>query len=58
MIAEYSTAADFLSRALFAYERGFSGAFNLTSGMHRLDFDHVENRVFYLALARNITCIF
>ncbi|KAF8486516.1 transcriptional repressor TCF25-domain-containing protein [Gautieria morchelliformis] len=51
---EYSTAADFMSRALFAYERAFSGAFNLTTGIHRLDFDHVENRVFFLALARNV----
>ncbi|KIJ38688.1 hypothetical protein M422DRAFT_75928 [Sphaerobolus stellatus SS14] len=51
---EYSTAADFMSRALFAYERAFTGAFNLTSGHHRLDFDRVENRVFYLAVARNV----
>lgn len=43
-----------MSRALFAYERAFSGAFNLTTGGHRLDFDHVESRVFYLALARNV----
>ncbi|KAF8582034.1 DUF654-domain-containing protein [Ramaria rubella] len=51
---EYSTAADFMSRALFAYERAFAGAFNLTTGIHRLDFDRVENRVFFLALARNV----
>ncbi|KAF8522449.1 DUF654-domain-containing protein [Hysterangium stoloniferum] len=51
---DYSTAADFMSRALFAYERAFTGAFNFTSGVHRLDFDHVENRVFSLALARTI----
>ena len=54
--AEHATAADLLSRALFAYERAFSGSFNLTAGTHRLDFDRVENRVFYLALARNVMC--
>jgi transcription factor 25 len=57
MLVEYATASDFMSRALFAYERAFAGAFNLTTGTHRLDFDHVENRVFYLALARNLMCI-
>lgn len=58
MIAlEYSTAADFMSRALFAYERAFSNAFNLTTGIHRLDFDYVENRVFFLALSRNVMYI-
>ncbi|GJJ07877.1 hypothetical protein Clacol_002083 [Clathrus columnatus] len=52
---EHSTASDFTSRALFAYERSFSSAFNFTTGIHRLDFDRVENRVLYLALARHIT---
>ncbi|CAL1710333.1 unnamed protein product [Somion occarium] len=53
---EHSTAADFISRALFTYERAFSGVgtFNFTSGVNRLDFDHVENRVFFLALHRHI----
>ena len=46
-----------MSRALFAYERAFSSTFNLTTGIHRLDFDHVENRVFFLTLARNVMYI-
>ncbi|KAJ8080199.1 hypothetical protein PM082_017029 [Marasmius tenuissimus] len=28
------------------------GSFNLTSGVNRLDFDRVENRVFYMAVHR------
>ncbi|KAL0948961.1 hypothetical protein HGRIS_009064 [Hohenbuehelia grisea] len=52
---EYAQAVDFVDRALFAYERSFIGAFSFTSGLNRLDFDHVENRPFYLALHRQIT---
>lgn len=39
MIAEHSTAADFIERALFTYERAFVGAFTFTGGGNRLDFD-------------------
>ncbi|OBZ71953.1 Transcription factor 25 [Grifola frondosa] len=52
---EHSTAADFIDRALFTYERAFLGAFNFTSGQNRLDFDRVENRPFFLAIHRQIT---
>ncbi|KAI0368457.1 DUF654-domain-containing protein [Pilatotrama ljubarskyi] len=52
---EHSTAADYVDRALFAYERGFVGSFNFTSGANRLDFDRVENRPFFLALHRQVT---
>ncbi|KAI8984868.1 transcriptional repressor TCF25-domain-containing protein [Trametes punicea] len=52
---EHSTAADFVDRALFTYERAFVGAFNFTSGANRLDFDRVENRPFFLALHRQVT---
>lgn len=52
---EHSTAADFVDRALFTYERAFVGAFNFTSGINRLDFDMVENRPFFLALHRQVT---
>ncbi|THH32160.1 hypothetical protein EUX98_g2009 [Antrodiella citrinella] len=51
---EHATAADFIDRSLFTYERAFVGAFNLTMGINRLDFDHVENRPFYLALHRQV----
>lgn len=52
---EHSTAADFIDRALFTYERAFVGAFNFTSGQNRLDFDRVENRPFFLAIHRQVS---
>ncbi|KAG6906643.1 hypothetical protein DXG01_012818 [Tephrocybe rancida] len=51
---EYAQAVDFVDRALFTYERAFIGAFTFTSGTSRLDFDHVENRPFFLAVHRQI----
>ncbi|KAI0938885.1 hypothetical protein AcV5_000459 [Taiwanofungus camphoratus] len=51
---EHSTAADYIDRALFTYERAFIGSFNFTSGVNRLDFDRVENRPFFLALHRQV----
>lgn len=54
LIAEHSTASDFIDRALFTYERAFFGSFNFTGGGNRLDFDRVENRPFFLALHRQI----
>ncbi|KDR71096.1 hypothetical protein GALMADRAFT_229747 [Galerina marginata CBS 339.88] len=52
---EHAQAIDFIDRALFTYERAFIGAFTFTTGLNRLDFDHVENRPFFLALHRQIT---
>lgn len=54
---EHSTAADFIDRALFTYERAFVGAYNFTSGQNRLDFDRVENRPFFLAIHRQVSCV-
>ena len=54
---EHSTAADFIDRALFTYERAFFGAFNFTSGTYRLDFDRVENRPFFLAVHRQVSYV-
>ncbi|KIK05427.1 hypothetical protein K443DRAFT_353509 [Laccaria amethystina LaAM-08-1] len=51
---EHAQAFDFVDRALFTYERSFIGAFNFTTGLNRLDFDHVENRPFFLAVHRQI----
>ncbi|KAF9448395.1 DUF654-domain-containing protein [Macrolepiota fuliginosa MF-IS2] len=51
---EHAQAVDFIDRALFTYERSFIGAFNLTSGSNRLDFDRVENRPFFLAIHRQV----
>ncbi|THH13849.1 hypothetical protein EW146_g6417 [Bondarzewia mesenterica] len=53
-LPEHSQAADFIERAMFTYERAFVGAFNFTSGTNRLDFDHVENRPFFLAIHRQV----
>lgn len=52
---EHSTAADFIDRALFTYERSFVGSFNFTSGINRMDFDRVENRPFFLAVHRQVS---
>ncbi|KAF8887215.1 transcriptional repressor TCF25-domain-containing protein [Mucidula mucida] len=49
---EHAQSVDFTDRALFAYERAFVGAFTFTTGLNRLDFDFVENRVFFLAIHR------
>ncbi|EIN04337.1 DUF654-domain-containing protein [Punctularia strigosozonata HHB-11173 SS5] len=52
---EHAQAMDFTDRALFTYERAFVGAFSLTNGVNRLDFDHIENRPFFLALHRQVS---
>ena len=54
---EHATAVDFVDRALFTYERAMLGAFNLTSGVNRLDFDHVETRPFFLAVHRQVAYV-
>lgn len=54
VILEHAQSVDYLNRALFTYERSFIGAFTFSSGTNRLDFDRVENRPFYLAVARMI----
>lgn len=51
---EYSSAVEHVSRAIFAYERAFLGAFSFTSGINRLDFDFVENRPFFLAIHQQV----
>ena len=56
---EHSRNADFLSRALFAYERAFIGTSlaSFSTGNSRLDFNRVENRPFYLAIARTVVYV-
>ncbi|KAG6380502.1 hypothetical protein JVT61DRAFT_8661 [Boletus reticuloceps] len=44
---ECSQALDYISRALYAYERAFLGAFSFTRGNNRLDFDRAVNRPFF-----------
>jgi hypothetical protein len=53
---EYGQAVTFVEHALFTYERSFMGAFAFTTGLNRLDFDRVENRPFFLAVHRQVTC--
>ncbi|KAJ7916300.1 transcriptional repressor TCF25-domain-containing protein [Mycena leptocephala] len=52
---EYAQAVEYVDRALFSYERAFFGSFNFTTGLNRLDFDHIENRPFFLAVHRQTT---
>ncbi|KAG8982657.1 hypothetical protein FRB93_007927 [Tulasnella sp. JGI-2019a] len=51
---DYTHATDLVDRALFAYERSFAGAFNITSGFHRIDFQRIENRPLFLAVHRSV----
>ena len=51
---DYTHATDLVERALYAYERGFATAFNVTTGIHRLDFERIENRPLFLACHRQI----
>ena len=51
---EHAQAVSFVERALYTYERSFVGAFSFTTGLNRLDFDHVENRPFFLAIHRQV----
>ncbi|KAG8786089.1 hypothetical protein FRC20_008568 [Serendipita sp. 405] len=51
---DHSVSSDFISRAIFSYERSFSGSFSLTGGASRLDFRRIENRSLFLALHRTI----
>ncbi|KAJ7071728.1 transcriptional repressor TCF25-domain-containing protein [Mycena belliarum] len=52
---EYAQAVEYVDRALFSYERAFFGSYNFTTGLNRLDFDHIENRPFFLAVHRQTT---
>ncbi|KAF8759615.1 hypothetical protein RHS01_01716 [Rhizoctonia solani] len=49
-----SQAADFVERAIYAFEHAFPVAFDITAGSSRLDFDRIENRPLFLALHRHI----
>lgn len=51
LYSDNTQASDLVARALFSIERAFTPAFNITTGTQRLDFDRIENRPFFLALA-------
>ncbi|KAJ7367479.1 transcription factor 25 [Mycena albidolilacea] len=47
--------SNMFDRALFSHERAFFGSFNFITGLDRLDFDHIENHPFCLAVHRQTT---
>ncbi|KAG8715022.1 hypothetical protein FRC11_006077 [Ceratobasidium sp. 423] len=51
---ELSQAADFVERAIYAFEHAFPVAFDIATGSSRLDFDRIENRPLFLALHRHV----
>jgi hypothetical protein len=51
---DHASSSDTVERAIFAYEKAISGAFNVTTGACRLDFCRIENRAFFLAIHRTI----
>ncbi|KAF8318209.1 DUF654-domain-containing protein, partial [Clavulina sp. PMI_390] len=53
-LIDNTQASDLVARALFAIERAFPPSFNITTGTQRLDFDRIENRPFFMTLARYI----
>lgn len=55
--SDLGAASDYIDRALFAFERAFVPAFNVSLGTARLDFGRVENRGFFLALTRDLQCV-
>lgn len=55
--SDLGQASEYIDRALFAFERAFVPAFNVSLGTGRLDFGRVENRGFFLALTRDLQCV-
>ncbi|CAE6444967.1 unnamed protein product [Rhizoctonia solani] len=54
---ELSQAAEFVERAIYAFEHAFPVAFDITGGSSRLDFDRIENRPLFLALHRHVSSL-
>ncbi|THU96206.1 hypothetical protein K435DRAFT_828939 [Dendrothele bispora CBS 962.96] len=60
---EHAQAIDFISRAIFSYERAFIGSssavssssFSPLTGLHRLSFSYIPNRPFFLAIHRQVS---
>lgn len=55
--SELSQAADFVERAIYAFEHAFPVAFDITAGSSRLDFDRIENRPLFLTLHRHVLSV-
>ncbi|KAJ3203740.1 Transcription factor 25 [Dinochytrium kinnereticum] len=51
---DMSTAAEYIERALYTFERSFHTMFNPATAFCRLPYTHRQNRAFFLALSRQI----
>ncbi|KAI9481329.1 MAG: transcriptional repressor TCF25-domain-containing protein [Benjaminiella poitrasii] len=51
---DWTTAGDFIEKALYACERAFHPQFSLSTGATRLSYKRSENRSFFLAVFRHI----
>ncbi|KAI8883452.1 DUF654-domain-containing protein [Backusella circina FSU 941] len=51
---DWTSAGDFIEKALYACERAFHPNFSLSSGTARLSFKRAENRSFFIAIFRHI----
>ncbi|KAJ3202777.1 Transcription factor 25 [Entophlyctis luteolus] len=52
---DVNTAAEYIERALFIYERAFHPLFNMAIANSVLPYSYPENRAFHLALSRHIS---
>ncbi|KAI9331386.1 transcriptional repressor TCF25-domain-containing protein [Obelidium mucronatum] len=51
---DINTAAEYIERALFVFERAFHPLFNMALANSILPYSYAENRAFFLALSRHI----
>ncbi|KAJ3114487.1 Transcription factor 25 [Physocladia obscura] len=54
---DINTAAEYIERALYIFERSFHPLFNLATANAVLPYSYPENRAFFLALSRHISFI-
>ncbi|XP_041375879.1 transcription factor 25-like [Gigantopelta aegis] len=57
MSEDMQTAAQFIERALYAFENAFHPSFSLTTGTCRLDYRRQENRAFHLCLFKHLMSV-
>ncbi|KAJ1334702.1 hypothetical protein BSLG_007857 [Batrachochytrium salamandrivorans] len=51
---EIVTAAEFVERAIYTFERSFHPLFKILAGTCKLSYDRVENRSFFISIYRHI----
>ena len=54
---DLQTAAGFTERAIYCFESSFHTLFNMATGACRLDYNHFENRAFFLSVFRHTTFV-